>query len=243
MNESDGKPYAHAVLARMSDEEAPMPPSGLLPAADRKAIADWIAAGMPAKPCASVDPSDAAVVDAAPADAVAPDAAQLDAGAVDAGPADAGATDAGAADAGPVNEFNTPLVCTSGTTYRSGHSMRMRPGNACIDCHTSQDGPLFTAAGTVYPTAHEPDNCNGAQGAALGATVVITGADGRVTRLAVNDQGNFATQTAIALPYTAKVVVGAKERVMRSAQTNGDCNSCHSVNGSNGAPGRVMMPR
>ena len=32
------------------------------------------------------------------------------------------------------------------------------------------------------------------------------------------------------------------ERAMVAAQTSGDCNSCHTLAGTNGAPGRIMLP-
>ena len=113
----------------------------------------------------------------------------------------------------------------------------MHPGQACIKCHTKK-GPKFSIAGTVYPTAHEPDDCYG-----LGSsTVVITDATGKVLTLKSNSAGNFYSQTAIKMPYTAKVIVGTKERAMKDSQTNGDCNSCHTVTGAEKAPGRIMAP-
>ena len=55
------------------------------------------------------------------------------------------------------------VVCTSGTTWAGGDhgSAVMHPGEACIACHTTDHGPKFAAAGTVFPTSHEPDDCNG----------------------------------------------------------------------------------
>jgi len=41
---------------------------------------------------------------------------------------------------------------------------------------------------------------------------------------------------------TARVVRGDQERVMLSPQMDGDCNSCHTENGANGAPGRIVAP-
>ena len=46
----------------------------------------------------------------------------------------------------------------------------------------------------------------------------------------------------LALPYRAKVVVGGRERVMLTPQTNGDCNACHTQAGAEGAPGRIIVP-
>ena len=115
----------------------------------------------------------------------------------------------------------------------------MRPGGACITCHTMRGGPAYAVAGTVYPTAHEPNDCNGVSGA---VTVVVTDKNGVVTTLPVNGVGNFSSRARIAAPFNVKVVNGAKQRVMAGALTAGDCNSCHTLAGVNGAPGRVMAP-
>jgi hypothetical protein len=136
-------------------------------------------------------------------------------------------------------------VCTSMMTWTRGNdgSGNMNPGQACIDCHKRSGGeaPGFSIAGTVYPTAHEPDLCYGANSSS-GAQVVITGADGRTLTLTPNTAGNFYSQTAVALPFSAKVVTTAGTRAMVAAQTSGDCNSCHTQAGANMAPGRIMLP-
>ncbi|HEX7668411.1 MAG TPA: hypothetical protein VF395_02450 [Polyangiaceae bacterium] len=141
--------------------------------------------------------------------------------------------------------YDTPVQCTSTThwTGRNDGSSRMYPGRACVSCHASSGGeaPQFAFAGTVYPTAHEPDDCNG--GVASGpVTVVVTGADGAVVSRQVNSAGNFSYEGPLALPYTAKVISGGGERAMSAAQTSGDCNSCHTETGTNKAPGRIMAP-
>ena len=100
-------------------------------------------------------------------------------------------------------------------------------------------GPRYTVAGTVYPTAHEPNDCNGVN---AGLTVVVTDANGAVTNLPVNGVGNFRSSTRIAAPFKVKVTDGTKERVMVGTLTAGDCNTCHTEAGTNGAPGRVMAP-
>jgi hypothetical protein len=117
----------------------------------------------------------------------------------------------------------------------------MNPGTACIACHASGEGPLFVLAGTVYSSANEADNCGGAS---TGLTVVITDANGAVTNLTPNELGNFYLERAtVALPFTAKVVNAAgMERAMAAAQMSGDCNSCHTQSGAQGAPGRIMAP-
>jgi hypothetical protein len=138
-------------------------------------------------------------------------------------------------------ELNTPATCTSGTMWTGGDrgNARMHPGAACISCHDANLGPSFTIAGTVFPSAHEPDDCNGASSA---IQVVITGADGVVRTLTTNSSGNFYDARLVALPFTAKVVSGGKERAMLATQMSGDCNSCHTQNGDQGAPGRIVAP-
>lgn len=143
--------------------------------------------------------------------------------------------------------YNTPLVCTSGVMWTRGDhgSSSMHPGGACINCHDkSNEAPTFDFAGTVYPTAHEPDDCNGVA-STLGAKVVITDSQNHVFTVSTNSAGNFYREpgtTQFVPPYTAKVTVGAKERAMTTPQTTGDCNGCHTVNGTNMAPGRIMAP-
>lgn len=137
--------------------------------------------------------------------------------------------------------LNAAPVCTSNSYWTRGdhESPLMHPGGACIDCHSqSFEAPPFTVAGTVYPTGHEPADCNGA---ATGQ-VVITDKNGRTITLTPNSAGNFYSNTALVFPITAKVVAGGRERVMATPQTSGDCNACHSQNGTMMAPGRVTLP-
>ena len=98
--------------------------------------------------------------------------------------------------------------------------------------------------GTVYPTAHEPNDCDGVNGSTDGATVVITDSTGATFTLNVNSAGNFyeSRSTTIVMPFQAKVVQGGKERAMATPQSTGDCNACHTEAGTNNAPGRIMLP-
>lgn len=129
-------------------------------------------------------------------------------------------------------------VCTSMMTWTSGNTVTMRPGESCLSCHTT-----FTIAGTVYPTAHEPDDCYGSRSTG-NLTVVITDANGTTTSIPVNGVGNFFATAAVAAPYQAKVVdsTAGTERDMTVSQTVGDCNSCHTALGANNAPGRIVVP-
>ena len=153
-------------------------------------------------------------------------------------------TTGGGTDAGAPDPLGAAPTCSSGMTWTGGNegSAVMNPGRACISCHASNgEAPQFTVAGTVYPTGHEPDLCNGANGT-NGARVVIVDASNRTLTLTPNAAGNFYSTTAITAPYTAKVTYQGRERIMPAAQTSGDCNSCHTQNGANGAPGRITLP-
>jgi mono/diheme cytochrome c family protein len=144
-------------------------------------------------------------------------------------------------DAGPPTNYNTPPICTSNKTWTKGNhgSPEMQPGGACITCHTIRGGPAFAVAGTVYPTAHEPTECDGVNG---GLTVIVTDKNGVVTNVPVNAAGNYFVSAAIAAPFHVKVTDGTKTRSMVGSLTAGDCNSCHTETGANGAPGRIMAP-
>lgn len=170
----------------------------------------------------------------------------------------------------PDPAFTGPSVCTSGKTWKQGcqGAMEMDPGMPCVACHKaptkfgcgSEGPPIFTAAGTVYPTGHEPDRCDGVNGAAMtDVVVVLTGADGTAHNVHPNSVGNFVYDAAcqgqgipgceysgpLKMPYTAKVVSSKGERVMSEPQTDGDCNLCHTdaAGGNNSnAAGRVVVP-
>jgi len=153
--------------------------------------------------------------------------------------------------------LTAPPMCTSGSFYVNTEAQeedddepeyevegdpRMHPGRACITCHNTYEGPGFAVGGTVYPSAHEPDDCESPS--AGGAQVVITDATGRELVLEVNEVGNFNSQPGemIVMPIRAKVVQGGLERVMFGERMTGDCNSCHTQDGLNGAPGRIVLP-
>lgn len=136
-------------------------------------------------------------------------------------------------------------VCTSQMYWTGGDkgSELMHPGGTCLTCHSnSREAPKLIVAGTVYPTSHEPDDCNGISGSS-GIAVVITDATGKeLPPIPVNDVGNFRYEGRVASPFHVKVVSGGKENVMTAAPDNGECNSCHTVKGANNAPGRILVP-
>jgi mono/diheme cytochrome c family protein len=143
----------------------------------------------------------------------------------------------------PPSVFDGPTVCTSGRRWNDDDdgSPRMLPGRACITCHRSSDdddAPRFRIAGTVYPTGHEPNDCLGAPS----GTVEVTDANGNVTMLPVNASGNFFTTAALPFPIRVAVLANGKRRAMGASPPVGDCNSCHTPDGANGAPGRIALP-
>jgi mono/diheme cytochrome c family protein len=212
-DEDPRRTIADVALERMKATQSPMPPDGALAPSAIDAFAAWVNAGTPKVACGAAP----ATSDAGPVTDP-----------VDPGPA----ADGGAAvDAG---------VCTSGTIWASGSpgSALMAPGKRCLACHSVSGGPSLTLAGTVYPTLHEPDGCNGVDG---GASVVIVDAAGKSHTLPVNAAGNFLRVTGLPMPYTARVVRGTKVREMRTPQTDGDCNGCHGESGTQ-SPGRIMAP-
>ena len=130
-------------------------------------------------------------------------------------------------------------ACAGGQLWTGGDSgsPNMHPGVACIKCHAENDGPSFKLAGTVF-SSNEPDDCLGAKD----TSIVVTGADGKSIKMAANEAGNFYSNLALTMPYRAMVVSGGKTKVMLGEQVSGDCNSCHTEKGSNGAPGRITLP-
>ena len=149
------------------------------------------------------------------------------------------------ASGGRHHPYATPEnACTNGKSSVNYGSAYMYPGRTCVSCHMTSYGPNLTIAGTVYPSAHETDSCLGTNVA--GASIIITDSNNRTVTLTPNSAGNFYSRTAaITPPYTVKLTYQGRERDMTGlvfSPTNGDCNSCHTMDGMNGAPGRIMLP-
>jgi hypothetical protein len=162
-------------------------------------------------------------------------------------PAGSCATDGGVPppppDAGPPDPLGAAPTCTSNSTWTGGThgSANMEPGHACITCHRQQGGPSFNVGGTVYPTGHEPDDCNGS--AAGGAIVTVTDQNGATATFTVSSvSGNFSGSASLTFPITASVTFQGKTRSMGTAVSTGDCNSCHTQTGTSSAPGRITLP-
>ena len=132
--------------------------------------------------------------------------------------------------------------CASGQKWTGGDSESplMHPGGDCIQCHTERgEGPRFVVAGTVHGGAHDANDCVGVEG----AQVVITDARQKSYTLLTNASGNFFLRAGdaqgFAFPYTARITAGGVQRAMSTPQSTGACASCHTTEGTNGAPGRI----
>ena len=150
-------------------------------------------------------------------------------------------------------------TCATGTFWNRGTlgSIDMNPGLACRSCHLGQNflnqNPTgvsepqraYFFMGTVFPSLHEKDLCNGAPPSGV---VEILDSNGVVRqRIGIYaPSGNFfsnSTTAGFPMPYTARVVSNGIAVTMGTPQTNGDCNSCHTEQGLSGAPGRIVWPR
>jgi mono/diheme cytochrome c family protein len=209
--------YAQRAVMRMQGNPSQMPPAPGTPpnATEIQTVSSWIAAGYPAGTCGTTTSPP------------------------------------------PPDPFTAAAKCTSNTFWTGGNegSPLMNPGLSCLSCHTGGGGggdeggggeggeaPLYTIAGTLYPSAHEPNLCNGSNGEMNGARVVILDAANRTIMLTPNAAGNFFYAGTVTFPLHAKVTFQGRERIMTAAQSNGSCNACHTQNGASGAPGRILLP-
>ncbi len=147
--------------------------------------------------------------------------------------------------------FDADPVCTSDIWWTMGdeEDPRMHPGLACDACHSGsrrgeeEEGPRFAIAGTVYPSGHEPDDCFGVPS----ILVQVTDANDQVVELHTNSAGNFMLESEeappnFAPPYLVKVVSELGERTMAMPVETGDCNVCHTQDGTMDALGRIVAP-
>lgn len=144
------------------------------------------------------------------------------------------------------------VVCSSGVAdVGTSENENMAPGHICNDCHAytnsggdGLDAPIFAFAGTVYPTLHEPDDCAGATiSRADRAQVVVVTATGKQFAAPITRGGNFMLEsTKIEFPVTARVVYRGRTRWMIAPIETGECNSCHTQDGAEGALGRIRLP-
>ena len=145
-------------------------------------------------------------------------------------------------DAGPA-----PTTCASNSSWTGGNaeSPNMNPGLACLACH-QQRAPdkAYPFSGTVFPSLHEKNLCNARPPANTRVEIVDRNGAVALTLYPSSTSGNFHSSlyASVALPYTARVVTPTGTATMTTPQTSGDCNSCHTEQGTNGASGRISWP-
>lgn len=212
--------YAQLSLTRIKDATSPMPPGIHLAQSDYGAFETWVTSGAQMGSC----------------------------GTIDAGPGD--------------TTFTDPMATTCDGTVHAAtcvESKTMNPGMPCLGCHNnpqsfappcnafSDQGPSFALAGTVFARGHVADGCRTTGVDLTQAKVVITDKNGKEHNVSVNSAGNFYWDTfvlgSLAKPYSARVEYQGKVRAMSATQTDGDCNGCHTADGTNSAPGRIALPQ
>jgi hypothetical protein len=170
-------------------------------------------------------------------------------------------------EAGP-DPYATDPICTANKNTNVNEGAAMLPGQDCLDsqCHGDTTwNKAMAFAGTVYPTAHEPDNCVGSTAA---LTVTVTDENGKQATAKVippsgknlGSAGNFyfwlynnsGVKQLEPGPMSSIVVTGPNgTRAMSETAPSGACNACHTQKGDNPfasqgfksvAPGRIMAP-
>ncbi|MFT3711777.1 MAG: hypothetical protein QM817_29415 [Archangium sp.] len=171
-----------------------------------------------------------------------------------------GSLGCGAPSVGGFSSVGVSATCPSGKRWTAGtsESETMNPGYACRSCHLGQNfqgqnpggdrepSKAYFFMGTVFSVPNNEDLC-AASGVPSDAVVEILDANDVVkATLTVNEVGNFrstSTTAGFTLPYKARVKAGGKVNAMAATQMNGDCNSCHTAAGLEGAPGRILFPQ
>ncbi|NCO56807.1 MAG: hypothetical protein GW783_09370 [Deltaproteobacteria bacterium] len=110
-------------------------------------------------------------------------------------------------------------------------SATMRPGEACLACHTDGgEAPAFAFAGTVFTTA-------GSQTGAAGVTVKVVDGGSTTVEVTTNSAGNFSSRAPLTAPLTLTLTSpGGATATMGLAAAHGDCNLCHASGGVVGSP-------
>jgi hypothetical protein len=147
---------------------------------------------------------------------------------------------ASACAAGPPTPCSTHVAGGSGG--EEDESALMSPGGDCIGCHGQGEGPRFDIAGTVMGATNDATDCGGISG----VHVRITGDDGALIDLMTNEAGNFyrsaGASPPLVTPFSVVLERGGKERPMVRTQTDSNCMHCHTAQGAQGAPGRILAP-
>lgn len=170
-----------------------------------------------------------------------------------------GGKDGGPSDGGTDGGMGLPTTCFSNSKWAQGNTGAegMNPGLACRSCHLGENfmgqnpngevnaGFAMFFMGTAYSDFNEANLCNANQ-VPVGAVVEILD-DAGVLKLSlpIDPSGNFRSNSTTAgfpMPYRARIRANGSVRPMGTPQTNGDCNTCHTEQGRENAPGRIVWP-
>lgn len=140
-------------------------------------------------------------------------------------------------------------LCASGRYWSRGdHGDNfMHPGRACIECHTERRrGPVFSVAGTIFNARHEENECYGNAGDPVSGRrtwVIVEDQSGVPFVIEPNPSGNFYTTHEFRFPLRRVWVQSPSGHIAEMDNPpSGDCNSCHTREGADGAPGRIIAP-
>lgn len=165
-------------------------------------------------------------------------------GTLEKGPSDLSTTDPGTnltdpgmnlTDSGPTTTFS----CPAGTCPTTSTGPKMRPGQACTNCH----GDDFAFAGTVYGPNGKP--CGTLKQGVTGVKIeaIPQGGGQAVTIGTTNCVGNFHSYKGITGKVHFRVTYqdsGKTWTKTMSVNVNGStgvgCATCHTAGGSAGAP-------
>lgn len=130
-----------------------------------------------------------------------------------------------------------------GEEYGFATGPLMLPGEDCTRCHKAgseyEGAPIWTVAGTVYPTA---DSLAG-EGVA-GVSVRLLDASGALLHtLRSNSAGNFYTSRALPDGYRIELEYLDERLAMPCPPPSGGCAKCHSDPPIGFAPGRIHIPQ
>lgn len=124
--------------------------------------------------------------------------------------------------AGPEDAGNPPDVVSiapdvpDGSNCAGGSESDQRHGTACLCCHSDE----FGVAGSVDPAGSPV------------ARVVVTGSDGDVADMNVNQFFNFFRHFPLATPVSAVVYApDGGARAMQELAPSANCNACHFAGG------------
>jgi hypothetical protein len=140
-------------------------------------------------------------------------------------------------------------VCASGERWVGDLTPNewMFPGNDCVGCHQTYDGPELMAGGTIYglpdPLGERTtaSDCFGVEG----VSVTLTAGDGQVLQTRTNRAGNFyfeGRQTSLVKPFRVMIEYTAPDgtysrEFMATSPSYGGCARCHKPGYATPTPG------